>query len=143
MVLNINWEVYMKCLLLIVIFLFSTQSFSKDLSTRKELLLDIKEITKKCSIQLIGASSDNNQGKVVGFKSICPTLILDSEVQAHINIEGQWLLAQITESKESDGGDLYDLKIISEEGKVMAVKSNIPAYGNVVIAMGGGVLNGN
>lgn len=125
----------MKKIIVFVMCVFSTFGYSKNISAKKELLADIKSETKKCAVQFIDSSVDN--GKVLGFKSVCTSLVIISENEAHILIDGEWLIAKISESKESDGGDLDDLVISDAKGKVLAKKSNIPAYDNIIVAMAG------
>ncbi len=117
----------------------STLVYSKDLSTKKELLADIKEETKKCAVQIVGTNAENENGTVIGFKSICSSLVIVSSSEAHILIEGEWLVAKIQESKESDGGDLFDLFILNGKGKIIATKTNVPSYDNVIVAMAGNI----
>lgn len=127
----------MKKLILICGCILSTTIFAKDLSTKKELLADIKTETKKCVVQIVSNDYESDGKKVLGFKSTCPTLTIISETEAHILIEGEWLVAKIIESKESDGGDLDDLIISNSYGKIIAKKTNIPAYNSVLVAMAG------
>jgi hypothetical protein len=127
----------MKKLIVLAMCAVSTLGYSKDLSPKKELLADIKAETKKCAVQVVDANSENENGKVIGFKSVCSSLVITSDSEANIQIDGEWLVAKIAESKESDGGDLDDLTIINSKGKVIATKTNIPAYDNIIVAMAG------
>lgn len=127
----------MKKTILIISSLFLTLGFAKDMSPKKELLDDIKAETKKCAVQIITTQTDNSNGKIIGFKSVCNSLVIVSASESHILIDGEWLIAKITESKESDGGDLDDLIITNQAGKVLATKSNVPAYDNIIVAMAG------
>ena len=52
-------------------------------------------------------------------------------------IDGEWLKAVITESAESDGGDLNDLIIYNLKGEILATKTNIAAFDSVIVAMAG------
>jgi hypothetical protein len=102
---------------------------------RKELLSDIKLETKKCARQL---TSRSNEGETVtGYKSVCTTLKILSTSEAQILIDGVWLTALISESSDSDGGDLDDLTIQTSHGKILATRKNIPAYDSVIVAMAG------
>lgn len=103
----------------------------------KELFSDIKLETKKCAVQIISTKNETENESVLGFKSICKSLKITSGTQARILIDGEWLKASIVESAESDGGDLDDLIISNSSNKVLAIKTNIPAYDNVVVAMAG------
>lgn len=127
----------MNKLILISSCLLSMASFAKDLSAKKELLADIKAETKKCAVQVVSNESSTEGKKVLGFKSVCASLAIVSDQEAHLLIDGEWIIAKITESKESDDGDLDDLTITNQKGKVLATKSNIPAYDNIIVAMAG------
>ncbi|MBC7540520.1 MAG: hypothetical protein H7281_16975 [Bacteriovorax sp.] len=118
-----------------LLFVTTSYVFANDNGTKKELLADIKEETKKCAVQIISVSSESEN--VLNFESECSSLKILSSNEAQILIDGQWLTARITESGESDGGDLDDLAILNSEGKVLATKTNIPAYDSVVVAMAG------
>ena len=118
--------------------IFSTSmGYSKELSVKKELLSDISAETKKCAVQIV-STKDKAKGSVIGFQSVCASLVIVSKSEAQIFIDGEWLFAKITESKESDGGDLDDLSITRSNGTVLAKKSNIAAFDSIVVAMAGG-----
>lgn len=123
----------MKNILILSCLVLSFTAFSKDLSSKKELLKDIKEETKKCVVR------STTNGQDIGFKSVCNTLVIVSSDEAHLLIDGEWIAAKIKESPESDGGDLDDLVITDSKGKVLATKTNVPAYDNVIIAMAGDI----
>lgn len=127
----------MKKIIILAMCMVSTLSHSKDLSTKKELLADIKEETKKCAVQVVGNTPENDNGTVIGFKSVCSSLVITSTSEAHILIDGEWIVAKIKESKESDGGDLDDLFILNAKNQVIATKTNVPSYDNVIVAMAG------
>ncbi len=102
---------------------------------KKELLLDIKEETKKCAIQSI--ASQGNDKKVTGYKSVCSSLRILAQDKAQIFIDGEWFSVTIKESKESDGGDLDDLFVYNAKGAIVAQRINIAAYDNIIVAMAG------
>ncbi len=116
-------------------FLFSQSIFAAGMEPKKELLLDIQTQTKICAVQISDLSKSDN--KEIGFTSTCPSLRIISKSVAQIFIDGDWLQATISESSESDGGDLDDLRISDSKGQVIALKTNIPAYDNVIVAMAG------
>lgn len=127
----------MKKTIMLMLLVGCLNVFAKDLSSRKELLADIKLEVKKCAVQVVSTPLENNNSNVVGFKSICPTLVIVSNSEARLLIEGQWLLATIRESAESDGNDLDDLFITDSKGKILATKTNIPAFDSIIVAMSG------
>ena len=130
----------MKKILMIVSCILSVTVFAKDLSSKKELLSDIKEETKKCSVKITTDDVEANTN-VIGYKSTCNTLVIVSNSEARLLIDGEWIIAKIKESAESDGGDLDDLIITDLKGKVLATKTNVPAYDYVIVAMAGNDLD--
>jgi hypothetical protein len=127
----------MKKLIVIMSCVISVSAFSEDLSPKKELLSDVKHETKKCAVQIVNPTNENGSNSVLGFKSVCDTLVISSTSEAQILIDGEWLTAKISESKEADGGDLDDLFIVNKNGKILATKTNIPAYDSIIVAMAG------
>jgi hypothetical protein len=117
--------------------LASTQIFSFEASPRKEILRDIKIQTKKCVVQIVERNLEAQNENVVGYKSLCGTFQISSPSEAHVFFEGEWLTASITESAESDGGDLDDLTITNSKGQIQVTKTNIAAYDSILVAMAG------
>lgn len=128
----------MKILILMALCFSSFSVFSKDLEGKKELLSDLKEETKKCAVQIVATKPTADNSEVVGFKSVCTSLVIVSQAEARLYIDGEWVVATIKESTESDGGDLDDLYITNDQGKILATKTNIPAYDSVIVALVGG-----
>jgi hypothetical protein len=106
-------------------------------SARRELLRDIKIQTKQCVVQIVSPVYESQNENVLGYKSLCGSLVIISPLEAQINIDGRWYQAVIKDSDESDGGDINDLSIMNSRGVVLATKTNIPAYDSVVVAMAG------
>jgi len=102
---------------------------------KKEILFDIKEQTKKCTVQTVATQGEDKH--VTSYRSTCKTLRLLSPSSAQIYIDAEWFIAKITESAESDGGDLDDLFVYNSKGKLVAKRTNIAAYDNIVVAMAG------
>ena len=104
-------------------------------SVRKELLLDIKEETKKCALEIVSTSRDAKE--VAGYETSCNSLKILSGQEAQVFVEGNWYTVRIKEAAESDGGDLDDLFVYNEAGEVVAKKTNVAAYNSVIRAMAG------
>ncbi|MGZ3806951.1 MAG: hypothetical protein ACXVCE_02600 [Bacteriovorax sp.] len=117
--------------------LSSAHLLAHEVSPKKELLQDIKAQTKKCAVQIVSVAYDTQNENVLGYKSVCNTLKILSAQEAQIFIDGKWLTAVISESAESDGGDLDDLTITNSKGQTLATKTNIAAYDSVLVAMAG------
>ncbi len=113
------------------------QLMAFEASAKKELLQDIRIETKKCIVQIVSNASATENENVLGFKSLCSSLVILSPNEAKILIDGEWLNAAISESAESDGGDLDDLTIINTKGQILATKTNIAAYDSIIVAMAG------
>ena len=129
-------KIIFHTLTLSLILLSSNLAFAlANSDAKKELLFDIKTETKKCVVQHIAVTSESQN--TISFESVCDSLKIVSSTEAQIEIEGQWFTARITESAESDGGDLDDLTIFNSNGKVVATKTNIPSYDNIIVAMAG------
>ena len=105
-------------------------------SLHAELLQDIKSLVKKCAIMTISHTTDRNLVK--GFESQCSTLILKSDFQAQVFIEDSWYTATIIESQASDDGDLDDLQVTDSSGSIVAIRKNVSAFDNIILAMTGG-----
>lgn len=103
-----------------------------DVTGNHEILQDLKAQVQSCAVELVSG------GKVVGFQSVCPTLRLLSQAQAQVMIEGHWYTASLAESDLSDGGDLDNMSLYNDRGAVVAARSNVPAYDQIVLAMVGG-----
>ena len=116
---------------------FSNVGLADQPGIKKELLEDIKAETKKCALQVV-ENRDGNQ-TVLQYKSDCNSLKIISQSEAQIYIENNWYSAKIVESPESDGGDLDDLFITNSGGQVIAQRTNIAAFDNVIVAMAGTV----
>jgi hypothetical protein len=114
--------------------LFMSTVVARAESVKVELLHDIQIEVQKCAVPLV--QNTNEVMTVIGYKSKCSTLQVISKESAKIFIDGQWYSAKIAESKESDGGDLDDLFIFDSKGTLVAKRINVPAYDNVVLAMG-------
>lgn len=124
---------FLKVLVTSLILFMSTVVVRAE-SVKAELLHDIQTEVQKCAVPLV--QKTNGITTVLGYKSKCPTLQITSKESAKIFIDGQWYVAKIAESKESDGGDLDDLFIFDSKGTLVAKRINVPAYDNVILAMG-------
>ncbi len=109
-----------------------------------EILKDVKEEVMKCALELVArgpASSDTSieiNSNVVAFESTCPSLKILSQNKAQIFIENVWYTATISDSEDSDGGDLDNMVLTNPAGKVVATRTNVAAYNQVILAMTGG-----
>ena len=110
-----------------------------------ELISDIKEQTQLCALELIKAplaleSADNNS-KVVGYRSLCPSLVLLSSRKAQIFVDNAWYTAILKESPDADGGDLDDLYVFDAQGVLAGTRTNVAAFDQIILALNGGSYN--
>jgi hypothetical protein len=117
------------------IFLTTIAAAALTTDVKKELLLDIKEETKKCAVEVLTLNRENKE--VAGYETHCETLKLISSTEAQVFIDGAWFVARVQESAESDGGDLDDLFVYNDRNELVAQKSNVAAYDSIVKAMAG------
>lgn len=125
----------MKTIIVFTSVILSGAAVALTTDVKKELLLDIKEETKKCAIEVVALSRESKE--VFGYETHCDTLKLISSTEAQVFVDGSWFSVHITESPESDGGDLDDMFVYNEKNELVARKSNVAAYENVVRAMAG------
>ena len=123
--------------LLVACAFYSNQSFAQLAEAKRELLLDIKEETRKCVIQLI--STNNKDKDVIGYESTCPSLVILTNQKAQILIDNELFSIEVKESDKSDGGDLDDMFIYNSKSHLVAIKENVAAYDSVIMAMAPGV----
>gem|GEM_PF-6739095 len=82
--------------------------------------------------------ADTSANQLQGFVSHCDQVVLLSARQAQFEIQGQWLQADLTESRDADGGDLDDMLLRTANGTVVARWHDIPAFDQVVLGLLGG-----
>ena len=131
-----NNKILITSLLLASAF-YSNLSFAQLAEAKKELLLDIKEETKKCVIQFI--SINNKDKDVIGYESTCPSLVILNNQKARILIDNELFSVEVKESDKSDGGDLDDMFIYNSKHQLVAFRADVAAYDSVIMAMAPGV----
>jgi hypothetical protein len=60
------------------------------------------------------------------------------EGSAQFLLEDEWYSAELIESEDSDGGDLFDVRIERDRDSHVAIRKNVPAFGDVLVGMAGG-----
>jgi hypothetical protein len=115
---ELNIKLIIKTTLSLV-FLLSNLLMASDVPSKHQLFADVKKKVQICK------------------KNECSNFKLLSSNEAQVLIAGEWLTATVTESLESDGGDLDDLLIVNSKGQAVARKSNIASYGSVLTALTG------
>jgi len=92
--------------------------------------------TNQCLAQMEPKSVSGNHELLT--ESTCADLKLRSERRAEILIDGEWYLAEVTDSPHADGGDLDNMTLKNQSGQVVAERSDVAAYDMVVLALAGG-----
>ena len=122
----------------------ANQATLLSITGNHEILQDVKELVTKCAVEILNqpsslAISNRQSNPVLGFQSVCPSLQIVNRQQAMIYIENQWYVAVIYESEEADGGDLNNMSLYNySTGQLVASRTNVAAYNQVVLAMAGG-----
>jgi hypothetical protein len=101
-----------------------------------QILQEVKSEVKKCAVMFISSSEDHNV--IRSFESKCETLKLHSHKLAQVFVDGNWYSAHLYTSEYADAGDLNNLEIRDQTGHIVATRSHIPAFNNIVLAMTGG-----
>ena len=102
-----------------------------------ELLQDLKNLTQKCVVRPVTVSAAGAT-VLLPLKSTCQELILVGKMKAAITLENQNFYAEVVESQDSDGGDLDHLVIRNTHGRTIAIRRNVLAFDDVLIALAGG-----
>jgi hypothetical protein len=83
----------------------------------------------------------DNGKKVYGpLRSNCVEVLVQGS-QAQFNLDGVWYVASLTDSDDSDGGDLNDItvrKMSDTSGDVVAERHNALAFGDILVGLAGG-----
>ncbi len=96
----------------------------------KNLLREIRNIAQHCAV-----SAQAAEGAAKIYKSQCAIFTLDTADTAHIFVGGEWLTARLAPSEDSDGGDLAHLIIEDHNGRLIARKENVLAFGQILNAL--------
>ncbi|MGK5087506.1 hypothetical protein WDW86_08105 [Bdellovibrionota bacterium FG-2] len=96
---------------------------------------EIENLTVRCAVVPVVVDEEGNR-TYLSATSHCPELAVTDNL-AEIKIENRLLVAELLESEYSDGGDLYHLFVKNESGMTIAAKSNIAAFGDIVLGLAG------
>ena len=102
-------------------------SFSWDLT---------RHLVLNCAVQPVRTREDG-RFESLPARSICPAeLSVDGNI-ARFEVQKKSYTAVLTESEDSDGGDLNDLVIMNSKGRTVAREQNILAFGDILVALAG------
>lgn len=113
-----------------------SSSFIMDTSrSEKYLFIQLQKHVAECVEK--NATSVSEDGKSIGFRVKCQDVRLLSANQMLVKYGGQIYSIILSESAESDGGDLNDLRIYDSRSNLVVSKDNVLAFNNVVAALVG------
>ena len=101
------------------------------------LLDDLSFIASRCVVRPYHFDADGTRVDLEP-RSLCPELVSADSAHASVSYNGQRFDAELSESELSDGGDLYHLQVRNSQGRVVARRVNVAAFGNILIALAGG-----
>ena len=132
-----NYSVALLSTLAFALNLVSFNLSKSALATEIFSTSDLSAFTKECAVQ---PYSLNSVGNMVysRIESRCPEKLKIDEATAAFTLNGEKFVATIEDSIFADDGDLNDLTIKNEEGRVVYSQKTILAFGDVVRAMRGG-----
>lgn len=112
----------------------TAQSFANEASTN--ISVDLRDFILKCAVRPY--KYDVNRQKVYDkLRSRCVELTANSN-DATLLLGRKHLKANMTESVYSDDGDLFNVQIFDERNEVILSYENIPAFGDILLALAGG-----
>jgi hypothetical protein len=115
---------------------FSSLSFGQESNPSQPQLLErLAVIVQNCAVAHVQRHSDRYF--VESFGSRCQVFHVESKGQAQIYLGGQWYTAKVTENADSDGGDLDDLTVLNDQGQIVATRTAVAAFDDVVYALSG------
>jgi hypothetical protein len=97
---------------------------------------DVRDLVSRCSVQEIDRDSS---GRIASshLRSSCAELEVRGAT-ATFTIEGETFVASMTESTLSDDGDLWNVYVQDSEGRLVATRTNVLAFGDILLALAGG-----
>jgi len=124
--------------LFVVLALFLASS-SVQASSRQDsearFWADVKVLMQECAVQPY--SVDHTGKKVYGaLENVCNEIEV-FETSAKFVLNGRLYYAFLTESRFADEGDLNDLVVRDSRGEIVATRTNIPAFGDILLALAG------
>ncbi len=107
------------------------------LSYGSRLIEDLSYVAGKCVVRPFVMKPDGTRAYQEP-RSLCAEIRPLESGRAIIVLNGQRFIAEVLESDLSDGGDLNHLLIRNTQGSIVARRTNVAAFGNVLIALAGG-----
>jgi hypothetical protein len=119
-----------KFLIVVSLFLVSFPAFAE-----KTFSQSVHDFVMDCAVQ---PYHYDQGGKIFSkLKSVCADLQVSAD-QATFKLDGKVYRAQIFDSPQSDDGDLNDIIIKGEDGRVVQTLYYIVAFRDVILGLAGG-----
>jgi hypothetical protein len=96
----------------------------------------VTELVSRCSMQPYQTDSRGRR-IVLNRVSTCPEIQV-LENGAALEVEGFWYFGFMTESADSDGGDLFDVFVKDASDSIVAYRFNVPAFEDILVGLAGG-----
>jgi hypothetical protein len=120
-------------------------SVSSHAGTTADLLNAVQALALKCVVRPVVVDPRTGRGMYGQPRSTCVELqVLDTRhdpaavARAVLWLDRYQVKAVLTMSELSDGGDLDHLFLYDAFDRLVAKRENIPAFGNILIALAGG-----
>jgi len=105
-------------------------------STPTSVWPEASALVQRCASQTICIRQDGSR-LASPLKSVCPELVIDGTT-ARFTLHGKTYVANITESEDSDGGDLNDLTLSDADGNFAENHHNVLGFDDVLLTLLGG-----
>lgn len=104
---------------------------------RERFLTKAKQLVLRCAVQPYAYDSNGNKVFSV-LRNECPTEIQLKTNWVRFYLNGKTFYATLIDSEHSDGGDLNHLTYLDSSGNVIVQLFDIPAFGDILLAMAAG-----
>lgn len=116
---------------------FSSHALASEAESpaRSRFWDQVQNLVLSCAVEPVKVADGR---KITGpLRSSCDEVQVSGN-EARLFVDGRWYTAVLTDSAESDGGDLNDIRVEDEKGNVVAELHNVPAFGDVLLGLAGG-----
>lgn len=93
-------------------------------------------LVSRCASQTICVRQDGSR-LASPLRSVCPELVIEGAT-ARFSLHGKAYVAKITQSEDSDGGDLNDLTISGTDGTLTENHHDVLGFDDILITLLGG-----
>lgn len=104
--------------------------------TSASLWPETAALVRRCASQTICVRQDGSR-LASPLQSLCPELVIEGTT-ARFSLHGKVYIAKITESDDSDGGDLNDLTISGADSTLTENHHNVLGFDDVLLTLLGG-----